>query len=220
MPRLLTFGCSFVYGQGLPDCFEPPRFPGSVASKMGWPNILADKLNRECVNFSSPGMGNLTMMMKILGTEYKHDDLVIIGYSFFDRLRCHRFLDKNKGNFLNIPLHSALHQDIVRADSLNPKIEEEYYWWNYLIFHHVELFLTSKQVKHYYFHNVFKGIQHDKPTNFIKLENFWDDIDLVIKTPTKYTDMDLGLDGLHPGLECHKLQAELIYNKIKEHELR
>jgi len=219
MLRLLTFGCSFIYGQGLPDCFEPPYFPSSVASKMGWPNMLATKLNRECVNLSSPGTGNLTILMKILETEYKHDDLVIIGYSFFDRFRCHRFLNKTDGEFHNISLHSELHKDLVRAESINPYIDQEYYWYNYLLFQHVELFLKSKNVRHYSFHNVYKSCQFPKPSKFINLENFWEDIHLVLNRDGLYTDMDLALDGAHPGIKSHALQAEMIYNKLKQYEL-
>ena len=220
MARLLTFGCSFVYGQGLPDCFEPPHFPGLDPSKMGWPNILASKLNRECVNLSSPGIGNLSILMSILETKYEPDDLVIIGYSFFDRLRCHRFLDMSDGEFYNIALHSDMHNDIiVKADSLNPYANQEYYWNNFLIFQHIELFLNSKQIQNYSFHNVYKECQHPKPNKFINLQNFWDDMDCVLKIYDNYPNMDLALDGMHPGIKSHTLQAEMIYNKLKQYEL-
>jgi hypothetical protein len=50
--RLIAFGCSNTYGEGLEDCWIPEfRKHGPKPSKVAWPQILADKMGRECVNF-------------------------------------------------------------------------------------------------------------------------------------------------------------------------
>ena len=55
MPRLIAFGCSNTYGQGLEDCHILPNFPGPSPSKTAWPNTLGNLLNcSEVINQSKP----------------------------------------------------------------------------------------------------------------------------------------------------------------------
>jgi hypothetical protein len=210
MSRLVAFGCSHVYGHGLPDCHIPPNLPGLKHSDLAWPSILAQKLNRECVNLSSPGIGNLAILMRVLTTEFQPDDLVIIGFSYFDRYNCHMFTDE-QGNFTLINRGTSDHEKLIKADLELENSEIRDYWYNWLTIHHIESFLKSKNIQHYYYLGVLSGSEKEKPDLLI-LDNFWNDLGLIVK--------DYANDGRHQGLESHRLQSELIYNKIKEYELR
>ena len=54
MDRLVAFGCSNTYGEGLPDCWvdkngDPSRtkagFHGPKPSKLAWPRLMANNMN-------------------------------------------------------------------------------------------------------------------------------------------------------------------------------
>lgn len=79
--RLIAFGCSNTYGQGLEDCYENIKFP----SKLAWPQLLADKLNYECINLSIPGASNALILHSISNFNFKKSDLVLILWSYSER---------------------------------------------------------------------------------------------------------------------------------------
>ena len=209
MPRLVTFGCSFVYGHGLPDCHIPPNIPALQPSKMGWANMVADKLGIPCLNLANPEIGNLAILMKVLNAELRPDDIVVTAFSYFDRYFCHQFVDK-EGKGVLINKDTPEHKRILMSEIDEPFLEEKYYWHNWLAIQHVELYLGSKNIKNFSFHGVQNGCEQ-KPPASLELNNFWNDMILVT--------CDYALDGRHPGMESNRLQAEQIYNRI-QHELR
>ena len=86
MPRLIAFGCSNTYGQGLEDCHILPNFPGPSPSKTAWPNTLGNLLNcSEVINQSIPGASNKLIWKTIVDFNFKQDDLVIIMWSHLER---------------------------------------------------------------------------------------------------------------------------------------
>ena len=82
MNDLLVFGCSFTYGQGLPDCNEKPWLK---PSKLGYVELLGSELDINVKNCSQPGSSNLKILYKILNTDIDHDDSVLIQWSFSSR---------------------------------------------------------------------------------------------------------------------------------------
>src|SRR6056297_1465073 len=78
MSRLITFGCSHTYGQGLSDCRVNTYEPGPTPSKFAWPQVLADKLNLECVNMSEPGTSPKRNWYSITNFDFNEDDIVIV----------------------------------------------------------------------------------------------------------------------------------------------
>lgn len=207
MPRLVVFGCSFVYGHGLEDCFVPPLGHGSTPSKQGWPNILAEKLGYDCVNYSYPGIGNFEILIKVLQTEFKPDDLVIIAFSYFSRFERYEMID-NLGNgeviSKNYRERSNLMEKIGREN-----YEAKNYWNNWLAIQHCELVLDKQNVKNHSYLGIMPANAQKipYPNKLITLNNFWQDVNL--------TFTDHALDNMHPGKESHRLQAELIYSKIQ-----
>ena len=81
MTRLITFGCSNTFGQALPDVWDYEKneeILDSGPSKYAWPQVLADKLNLECVNLGLPASSNKEVWFHIVNTEFKKSDIVII----------------------------------------------------------------------------------------------------------------------------------------------
>ena len=76
MKRIIAHGCSCTYGHSLEDCVDPvdTALPGPAPSKMAYPQLIADTLGRECINASTPGIGNLNILRNILNFDYQEDD--------------------------------------------------------------------------------------------------------------------------------------------------
>lgn len=81
--RIVTFGCSNTFGQGLPDC----KFakPGDNPSKLAWPSVLGRLYNRPVVNCAVPGASNLEILYTIANTKITATDLVIVLWTHLER---------------------------------------------------------------------------------------------------------------------------------------
>ena len=84
---LFAFGCSYTFGQGLPDCFEPPNRAGKEPSNFAWPYRLKDKVGfRQCINLSTPGFSNKEITKKIIEyPNYSQNAMVVILWTSFAR---------------------------------------------------------------------------------------------------------------------------------------
>ena len=94
--RLVAFGCSFTWGCGLSDVWNVEKNKGIFnqgPSKYAWPQVLADKLNLECINLGIPGASNKEIWYNIVNAEFENDDIIIILWSHFNR---YCFIQKNK----------------------------------------------------------------------------------------------------------------------------
>lgn len=183
---------------------------GYKPSQLGWPNILANRIGRECVNLSLPGIGNLEILMKILRTEFKPDDLVIIAYTYFVRYPYYRITDINTGAGERIGYRDEEYKkQLLEEGELSNNLYEKNYWQNWLAIHQAELFLNSLNIKNYSYQGVPAESVEKKP-KILNLKNHWTNMYLILQ--------DFAADNKHPGLKSHNLQSELIYSKIK-HEL-
>lgn len=73
MTRLVAFGCSFTYGQGLDDTQD------------SWPSVLANRLGIPVVNEGKPSAGNLEILHRILNFDFQNDDIVAILWTYYSR---------------------------------------------------------------------------------------------------------------------------------------
>ena len=200
MPRLVTFGCSLTYGYALKDCYPVTDKP----SELAWPTLLAKKLNRDCLNLSVPGSGNLQILMAVLKTEYQPDDLIIVAHSYFNRFEWFKF-DDYQGNGYTVTPSKEGHKQKILSELGEKHIEEKYYWYNWLAIHHTNLFLQNQNVKFNQFLNIPKN-KRDRKFNMLPIPNFWEDVRVIIE--------DVALDTLHPGPLSNELQAQILYEKI------
>ena len=98
MSRLVTFGCSNTFGYALSDVWDYKKnipIVDGPPSKYAWPQLLADKLDLECVNLGIPGASNKQIWHTIINTEFFETDIVIILWSWYNRW-C--VLDKKQNN--------------------------------------------------------------------------------------------------------------------------
>lgn len=204
MARLVTFGCSYVYGYGLSDCY---KHSSDNPSKLGWPNMLADRIGYECLNKAIPGAGNFEILITLLDTPLEPDDIVIIGYSYFSRYDRYRLISKS-GNGKTIANNRQEHKNMILNMVDNSNYEEKNYWDNWLAIQHGELYLKNKGVKFLCFQNIEDSIKELKPISLVHLTNFWYEGSLV--------HIDSALDNRHPGIESNKLQCNKIYSKLFE----
>ena len=210
MSRLITFGCSLTYGHGLPDCIIDKNLPGSTASKLAWPSLMAEMMNRECVNMSEPGSSNDKIMHAIINFEnFTREDHVIILWSFSHR---------------GILFHSEKEKIDILSDGKNSlrtqlwelfyKVHTDYdlHFRTIKNMHHASCYFAAKQitVSNFYVDRNLQPIinsSDENTKNMIVEANLIDQQKIMV---------DIAVDRLHPGVNTHKKMADLIYKIHKE----
>ena len=83
--RLLSFGCSFIFGNELAD--DGRDGPWATASRLTWPAHLARALGRSYECHARAGSGNLQIMAQVLDQVPNSgpEDLFVIGWTWIDR---------------------------------------------------------------------------------------------------------------------------------------
>ena len=208
MPRLITFGDSFTYGHGLPDCHIPPGLAGPECSKLSWPQLLGDKLGMEVINRAKPGHSNIEILRDLLrSTDILPTDIVIIGWTY--TVRDYVF----KKNFLG--------KDV--SFKVSPWIGEKSFikkWFSVhndydlsvragLHIHHAECFLKTKEVNQYHF-CAYREFFNTMP-NFTRFPEHFISQNILPK-------IDKALDKSHPGPKSHEKAAENLYEIINAPE--
>ena len=206
MSRLITFGCSNTYGEGLPDCWLSDQ-PGTIASKLAWPSVLADKLSLPIVNLAEPGVSNKFIWNKVINTEFQQDDIVIILWTYLSR---HCFFDEygNHHRLLPSDIDKSGKEKIIRIRTkffyTHFYSEKDSIDDNFLRFDHTKTFLDKKNIKNYHF-------ICDGHIENVELPSWNSQI------PALMTFRDIGtpaLDNMHPGIESQKDLANRIFNHI------
>jgi hypothetical protein len=203
MPRLITFGCSFTYGAGLPDCCgvgdEGP--PEDAPSQLGWPSILAKKLNVELVNRGRAGASNLEILYNILSFDFKPDDVVVVMWTvhlrdmFFKKSFFSKYGFKQLGMWCTDRLAVKWMTGLTDRDMTTKS-------WIYM--HHADLFFKEKTIQYLHYPAFYREFEDYKP-NFINIDNLCkSEIQLVDKVP----------DG-HPGLQSNLLTANVIFEILR-----
>jgi len=209
MPRLISFGCSFAVGLGLPDIHPPEKSDWRELdpSQYAWPNLLGQKLNREVVNCGVAGSGNQEILSRILSFDFQSDDLCVVLWSAFSRHDMVMF-DDGLDNPDRMPTESFL-QSVDIEDPVwinNNRIK------NWLTIHHASLYLQCNNIQHKMMLGII-DIVNDFPQPNITIPNLIDDVypkDWVI-------DQALDREGPsipHPGLESHRLLSHIFYDRI------
>lgn len=210
MTRLVAFGCSYTYGQGLPDCFiklPGPRWfhgPGVQASKYAWPSLVADKLGLKCANISRPGASNLEILHKILNFQFEKDDTVFVMWSFYDRDLL--FLSRKE----ELPIITGSDEPIfehwlqVHGDIDNRKRAWLYIYTAYL-------HLKKLNLKFY-----FLNACHDRLFMSLKPEYASDVKFLNANLHALARSYPKALDEMHPGIGANIVLTHRILSEVKE----
>jgi len=204
MSRLITFGDSFTYGHGLPDCHVPPDLAGPECSKLSWPQLLGDKLGIEVINRAKPGHSNIEILRDILNSkDILSTDIVIVGWTY--AVRDYVF----KKNFLGKDISFKVSPWIGNKDFIKKwfSVHNEYDLSIRagLHIHHAECFLKTKEVKQYHF-CAYRGFLNAMPEFTVVPENF-------IKKNI-LPRIDKALDNSHPGTKSQEKAANNLYEII------
>jgi hypothetical protein len=202
-PRLITFGCSYTFGQALPDT------DGSYPSNMAWPKILGNMLDRNVINKGRPGSSNLEILFSLLNFSFKKDDIVVIGWTHVNR---DYIFNKTK----NIAL-GAWSDDNILSNWVQVHNDYDLSVRSGLYIHHAELFLDSLGIRQYHFRAIGSATFVDKIVNaFTEIKPLYTNkLKHQIKKRILYKK-DLALDNAHPGVESHLHAAKELYKIINE----
>ena len=210
--KLVSFGCSYTHGAGLPD-YSPKG-----GSKFTWPNLLSMLLKRECNNQAIGGSGNLEILWNILKYDkFDENDIVVIMWSHFERDTTFT-TDPSVSTWPGSTGHRINHNknvDLITKELSNNwlKVHTDYdhNLRNWIYLHHANSFFKSINVKHYnLFHPnfVWENLKTEKP-NFLKLDN-------ILEYP--FNAIDLANDNSHPGVISHSTFAKNIFNLIQTNQ--
>ena len=133
MKRIVSFGCSHTFGEGVID-----------PEVNSWPAILGTKLNIPVLNLGIPGGSNRYIQHKVFNADLNKDDTVIILWTYPDRYHFFESKDKHTG-LINIWSESKNSKFWFK--NLNNEYNEQFD--NQTIVNQVNLFLLNKGVQVY-----------------------------------------------------------------------
>lgn len=218
--RLIAYGCSNTYGEGLKDCWPIDEQGNQNPSKFAWPALLAEQLGRECLNLAVPGTSNKFICNKILNTEFQENDIVVIMYTYFSRT-C---FFQDDGTIKRLMVRDLDRKDLDKAEK---KYVKEYYSRfytnidsdidNFMRINLVKHYLDSKKIKSY---NYIWAINERVSNKHLGTTSYnmqhipdWNAVNLIkIKQPTT----DLAIDKRHPGHNSHRNIAKVMFKMITE----
>jgi len=236
--KLITFGCSFTYGHGFPDCDEVcmSADPNTPASKHAWPNYVASDLGMDLLNLSSPGCGCYEVGRRFMRNVHRisKDDIVVIQWPFIERWPIVFGSGYEDVCKLAPGLETLTYDDITIIDV-------EKYFIDYTTdYHNLEIFMhTSTMVDQVcknkgisVIHSMFDSDHRRMLKQALKSEDYeWYDVKIerlafnyleskpkrkLIKFP--HRKFQLLSDG-HYGKDYHELWAESIKRKIVRRDL-
>jgi hypothetical protein len=221
MDRLVAFGCSNTYGEGLPDCWvdkngDPSRtkdgYHGPKPSKLAWPRLIANNMKRKCVNFAVPGASNKHILDIILHTKFVKGDIVVIMWSYFDRYCI--FLDKDRKDWMGGNIKRFLPTDLQKIGTKKKPppgsvLEDSLLYYERF---HTEIdtvydSLMRMNMAKYHLDNM--GIKNYHVTCEHYYKDFyypWNKVNVhVVKSKSFF--IDRARDDLHPGRGSHMVAA-------------
>lgn len=193
-PKLVTFGCSYTAGDGLPDRFKK-NFRS--ASKYSYPSMLSQILKIPCDNQAKSGSGNLEILWNILHYDFSPKDIVLIRWSHFSR-DC--IIGPNE--------HQRIHDKNEKLTKFWLLTHTEYDQTvrNWFYIHHAGCYLKSLNLQ--YYHMIGGGLEDSQSLpEFLKIDNLLLDIN--------FDELDKALDNSHPGIRSHRSLANKLSKIIK-----
>jgi hypothetical protein len=201
MGRLIAFGCSYTYGHALTDCFIPPYNAGYEPSKLAYPQLIADKLNFECVNKGQCGASNKEIWYNAVNFNYNSGDTIILHWTFPDR--------------------TAIINDDESIQLLAPWNDNELSGTYYKHFHtetntNIEFCMMFNHINFLLHRRGFSAINLKPSKNLYKDLPGWNEfniLDIHLDTLSKEYN-SIALDENHPGDLAHEKFAEQLLERF------
>ena len=218
--KLVASGCSFTYGHGLTDCFIPPLGHGPDPSKFAWPSVVADLLNIECVNVSTPGGGNMRIIKQLLEVDLDETDIVTVLWSY--STRAPEFTTTKT-------LNNGEWDEIYMKNIFNYSSAHDLYLKQLISIYTFTKYLESKKVKILYqfidrIDNIVKESIH-----YPLYYKLWNEIKKYDETTSTFdkvqTDVrdkqivGFALDGRHPNEDWHKKLGIYVHRRLTADKL-
>jgi hypothetical protein len=209
MNRLITYGCSNTYGEGLEDCWTGTMW-GPEPSKFAWPQLLADKMNLDCVNLGFPGVSNKYIWNKVLNTEFQKGDKVVILWTYFSRFCFFR----DDGSSQRIMAQDATNKKLNKKTRAAASFYYSHFYSkkdsvddNFLRITFIKDYLDNKGIENYHYTCEAREFFHKlKPLP-------WNKVNLKF---IDWRGFPPALDNLHTGNEGQKFAANTMFNDINK----
>lgn len=243
MGRLIAFGCSNTFGQALPDVwdFNKNKPVDKTPSKYAWPQLLADKLNFECVNNGIQGNSPKDTWWLVMNFSFKDNDIVTILWPHIFRTTFFTEPTAENNRWYHEPLWPSFsdrwenHKQVRIWTAKQQETGNE--TWSqqhskYYIKHYqfyldciLDLYVRADQIRHFLGKKSIKNVHVLSHENINVVDNYMEDknkfhienIDMsFIKTfkPWHHDFLDYGLDNLHPGKKTHEMIADCMYKEL------
>jgi len=196
MRRLIAFGCSYTEGIGL-------------NKEETWPDVLANKLNLECINNGTSGASNKQILHNVLNFNFSPNDIVIILWTFHSR---HCIISQDEIKQIG-PWQVTNSEDKTQIVAQNP---HDYYHNLYDWFDSLYINYTYYNLAFYFLKNtVFKQLQLTTGPENISPDFTWNKVyfDKIFLNEIRLM-YPLANDNLHPGKLAHNHFVNLVYKKI------
>lgn len=218
MQRLIAFGCSNTYGEGLEDRittkFDSLKEP---ASEFAWPKVLGNLLGlRTVINCAEPGSSNKHIWNRAINFDYQSDDIVFVHWTFLDR-DC-VFEKHNK-----IGPWQSISKD--RNKKQEKLIANYYYKYFYsqkdrlldlcIRADHLDRYLQEKDIRHYNLLTIGNSYGGDSQGSLDMNFPNWSKTRFLKTSFVNTPRLDEALDGDHAGIKTHASVAQHIYKEIK-----
>jgi|TARA_R110000764_G_scaffold27478_1_gene65003 hypothetical protein len=198
MSRLIAFGCSFTRGTALDDVWDFKNkcsiFP--QPSKYAWPQLLADKLDIECINLGKGGYSNKAIWHTITNFDFNPSDIVFIHWSYLDRY--HYYENKETGHIIDHRSNTA------RDKAFFKYLHSDYDMLNdlYMRINHIDSLLYGKKRYHLQIDPIISPAWNKTEILNIRLDDY----------KNKYPRAN---DKSHPGALAHKEFATALLQNLK-----
>jgi len=196
MSRIVIFGDSYSYGDGLADPL-----------KQNYGHLLGVLAHKEVINKAISGSSNTRIAYEVLNFDFEPNDVVLIGWSYACRemLAIKNTEIQNLGTWIDdsIKLNRAWLEYLCDEHDLAIK--------SFMHMHHINTYLTNKNINYiqYWFEEL--------PEMFdLKTKYFWaDTIKMDVDLFKEIQPVDLTSCN-HPGPKSHKLFAYHLFKNFKE----
>lgn len=201
MNKLYAFGCSYTYGDETDMYYRDPLKPSADA----WPQLLADKMELDCINLGVSGASNDLIFKNTLEkiNEIENNDLVIVMMTFPDRKLINGVKDDKPVN--------AMPSEIDYTDYYINYHSEELGLLNF-----IQNFLSLQELlKNHRYYITFVTYEP-----FLYCKKYKWTKNLIIKTnhiikPLRFGFYSLiGDKKMHPDSHGHKIISDTIYKDI------
>jgi hypothetical protein len=208
--RLVTFGCSYTYGEGITEKDLRPHM--TIPSKYSWASILANMLNCEVINLAVPASSNKHILYQLTNFNFELDDVVCVQFAYFTRDTLY-----SENEFIHLNPGGKEHSDKIK---LYYQLYDDYNLFlnNVLVINSCYDLLQNKNVKYVcrfagYNNNItnINSIKYNHQFILDKQKHSFRDIGDTVNINDRY-----GADQKHYSKEVHRLIAAEYFNEVRK----